>query len=285
MDKLTVLTGATSGIGFETALQLASRKYHLVLISRSAEKGDKIRSQITSQIPGARIDLVTADLSLQKHIRRAAGEITQLTPRVDVLINNAGTWNSHRSITEDGTEEVFAVNHLSYFLLTHLLYPLLASSDYSRIINVSSDSHFKGKIHFDDLSLENNYHGLRSYAQSKLANVLFTYEMDRRKPHEHIVANAVQPGLVITDIGLKHTKWWHALAWKIRRSAGISARDGAKTSVFLATSRDIAAVSAKYWENCQTKPSSKHSYNPEDARRLWDLSEHMCGIEHYFPVE
>ena len=284
MHKLTVLTGATSGIGYETALQLASRKYHLVLISRSEDKGDKVRSHIRNQIPGARIDLVSADLSLQKHIRKAADEINQLTPKIDVLINNAGTWHSRRNITKEGIEEVFAVNHLSYFLLTHLLYPRLQAADASRIVNVSSDSHFNGKIHFDDLSLENNYHGLRSYAQSKLANVLFTYEMDRRKPHAHIVTNALQPGLVITDIGLKHTKWWHALAWKIRRSTGIPAREGAKTSVYLATSEEIEGVTAKYWDNCAAKPSSSGSYDREDARKLWDRSEQMCGITDYFSV-
>lgn len=284
MDKLVVVTGATSGIGFETALQLAAAKYRLVLVSRSANKGDQARNQIRQQIQDASIDLVTADLSLQKQISSAANEIRQLTTKVDVLINNAGTWNSHRSITGDGIEEVLAVNHLSYFLLTHLLYPLLAEPDSSRIINVSSDSHFKGKIHFEDLGLKHNYHGLRSYAQSKLANVLFTYELDRRKPHQHITINAVQPGLVITDIGLKHTKWWHGLAWKIRRSAGVSATEGAKTSVFLATAPEVDGVSAKYWENCQAKPSSKASYSKDHASRLWQISEEICDINDYFKI-
>jgi NAD(P)-dependent dehydrogenase (short-subunit alcohol dehydrogenase family) len=285
MDKSIVLTGASSGIGYQTALQLAAQKHHLVLVSRSIEKGDRTRNQVREQIPDARIDLVTADLALQKHIRRAGEEINQLTPKIDVLINNAGTWNSHRIITDEGIEEVFAVNHLSYFLLTHLLYTSLVNSESARIINVSSDSHFKGRIHLDDLGLKNNYHGLRSYAQSKLANVHFTYELHRRKPHLNIVVNAVQPGLVTTDIGLKNTNWWHALAWKIRRSAGVSASEGAKTSVYLATAPDIAEVSAKYWENCQVKPSSKRSYNLEDARRLWEYSEQMCGITDYFSVE
>ncbi len=281
-EKTVVITGATSGIGLETARQLATRNYQLVLLVRNIEKGDQTRKLIQEQHPKAGVELVIADLASQQQIRQAAGEILQLADKIDLLINNAGTWNSQRSLTEDGIEEVFAVNHLSYFLLTHLLYPVLAAADTSRIINISSDSHFKGKMHFEDLSLKSNYHGLRSYAQSKLANVLFTYEMDRKKPHSQVAVNAVQPGLVKTDIGLKGTTWFHSFAWKIRRSGGIPASEGAKTSVFLATDPDIAGESAKYWDNCRPKPSSRSSYSPEDARKLWDLSLQMCGISDYF---
>lgn len=282
MDKIVVITGATSGIGYQTALQLAHKKYRLILVSRNMEKANLARNRIMDLVPVSSIDLVHADLSVQQQIRRAGMEIVQLTSKLDVLVNNAGTWNSERRITEDGIEEVFAVNHLSYFLITHLLYPLLTLSENARIINLSSDSHFKGKMHFDDLGLEYNYHGLRSYAQSKLANVLFTYELDRLKPHQNIVVNAVQPGLVKTDIGLKNTKWWHALAWKIRRSAGVSSQEGAQTSVYLATSEEVAAISAKYWDNCRMKPSSKDSYDLDHARKLWEISAGLCSVDKYF---
>ena len=277
-----VITGATSGIGYQTALQLAHKKYRLILVCRNMEKANLARNRILDEAPAAHIDLIHTDLSIQQQIRRAGSEIVQLTSKLDVLVNNAGTWNSQRKITEDGVEEVFAVNHLSYFLVTHLLYPLLALSENARIINLSSDSHFKGKMHFDDLSLEHNYHGLRSYAQSKLANVLFTYELDRLKPHQNMVVHAVQPGLVKTDIGLKNTKWWHALAWKIRRSAGVSSQEGAQTSVYLATAEEVAATSAKYWDNYRIKPSSKDSYNPDHARKLWEISAGLCSVDNYF---
>ena len=282
MDKIVVITGATSGIGYQTALQLAHKRYWLILVCRNMEKANLTRNRILELVPTASIDLIQADLSVQQQIRRAGMEIIQLANKLDVLVNNAGTWNSHRKITQDGVEEVFAVNHLSYFLVTHLLYPLLALSDNARIINLSSDSHFKGKMHFNDLGLEHNYHGLRSYAQSKLANVLFTYELDRLRPHQNIVVNAVQPGLVKTDIGLKNTRWWHALAWKIRRSAGVSSQEGAQTSVYLATSEEVAAISAKYWDNCQMKPSSKESYDPDHARKLWKVSAGLCSVDQYF---
>jgi NAD(P)-dependent dehydrogenase (short-subunit alcohol dehydrogenase family) len=282
MDKLSVITGATSGIGYQTALQLAHCQHHLILVFRDVNKGTRAKNEILRQVPAAKVELVTADLSSQQQIARAAQQIGQLTTKIDVLINNAGTWYSNRTVTEDNIEQVFAVNHLSYFLLTHLLYPLLARSKAARIINISSDSHFKAKRHFEDLGLSKNYHGLRSYAQSKLANILFTYELDRRKPHGHITANAVQPGLVITDIGIKNTRWWHALAWKIRRTSGVSSEEGARTSVHLASSGDIVGVSAKYWEDCRPKPSSKRSYNVEDAWKLWEVSEKMCGITDYF---
>jgi NAD(P)-dependent dehydrogenase (short-subunit alcohol dehydrogenase family) len=284
MDKIVVITGATSGIGYQTALQLAHKKHRLILVCRNKEKADLTRNRILDLVPAASIDLIHADLSVQQQIRKAGMEIIQLTNKLDVLVNNAGTWNSQRKITEDGVEEVFAVNHLSYFLITHLLYPLLALSENARIINLSSDSHFKGKMHFDDLGLKHNYHGLRSYAQSKLANVLFTYELDRLKPHQNIVVNAVQPGLVKTDIGLKNTKWWHALAWKIRRSAGVSSQQGAQTSVYLATSKEVATNSAKYWDNCRSKPSSKDSYDPDHARKLWEISARLCSVDKYFAI-
>ena len=284
MDKTVVITGATSGIGYQTALELAHKKYRLILVCRNMEKADYTRNRILDQVPAAHIDLIHADLGVQQQIRRAGSQIIQLTSKVDVLVNNAGTWNSQRKITEDGVEEVFAVNHLSYFLVTHLLYPLLVTSEHARIINISSDSHFNGKMHFDDLSLEHSYHGLRSYAQSKLANVLFTYELDRLKPHQNMVVNAVQPGLVRTDIGLKNTKWWHALAWKIRRAGGVSSQKGAETSVYLATSEEVATISAKYWENCRIKPSSKDSNNPDQARRLWEISAGLCSVGNYFAV-
>jgi len=147
-DKLSIVTGATSGIGFQTALRLAYHKHHLVLVLRDVIKGDLIRRQISDEVPGSKVDIVVADLASQNQVRRAGHEIKQISAAVDVLVNNAGTWISKRVLTEDGLERVFAVNHVAYFLLTHLLYSALANSEEGRILNISSDSHFHGKMHF-----------------------------------------------------------------------------------------------------------------------------------------
>lgn len=277
-----VITGATGGIGYQTAKQLAEQHHRLILIVRNMAKGDVARNQLLHEVPKAKIELVQADLASQEQIRAAAQQVHQMVEKVDVLINNAGIWHTHWTCTEDNIESVFAVNHLSYFLITHLLYPLMVNSGAGRIINVSSDSHFKGMMHFNDLNLHNNYHGLRSYAQSKLANILFTYEFHRRKPHQHITVNAVQPGLVKTDIGTKHTSWLHALAWKIRRSMGVSTEEGARTSVYLASAAEISGESAKYWDRCQPKQSSVDSCNSAYAAKLWSISSELCGITNYF---
>lgn len=281
-NKVSVVTGATAGIGYQTALQLAKYGHQLILVFRNEQKGIQAREDIHSDVPGAEIELVVADLSSQDQIREAAKRIRNVSPVIDVLINNAGTWQSKRVMTEDNVEKVFAVNHLAYFMLTHLLYGQLSRSTEARVINVSSDSHFQSKMHFKNISLKGNYHGLRSYAQSKLANVLFTYEMAKRKPHDHVTVNAVQPGLVKTDIGVKHSSWLHALAWKIRRSGGVSPEEGAGTSVYLATSDEVTGINAKYWANKNPKASSKSSYIEEDASKLWLICEEMCGISEYF---
>src|SRR4029078_872429 len=145
------------------------------------------------------------DLSSQKQIREGCRKILSDFPQVDVLINNAGTWYSKLTFTEENIEMKFATNHLAPFLITHLLIPAFKKSEDARVININSDAHFHGQMHFDDLNLTKNYHGLRAHTQSKVANLLFTYEYDRRKPQGFPVMNAVQPGLVKTNIGLKHT--------------------------------------------------------------------------------
>jgi NAD(P)-dependent dehydrogenase (short-subunit alcohol dehydrogenase family) len=280
--KTSLITGATSGIGYETALKLCQLDHRLILIARNKNKASKVKNSLITQNPGAEIMLFTVDLVDQDMIRKAAEKISNEISQLDVLINNAGIWNSKKELTSDGLEYVFAVNHLGYFLLTSLLYPLLVKSNDARIINISSDSHFQGKIHFEDLSLGKHYHGLRSYAQSKLANVLFTYELDRRKPHKHISVNAVQPGLIKTDIGLKHTSKLHALAWKVRRLGGVSAEFGAKTPVFLANDAGIKGISGKYWDDCNTKKSSPASYDQNMAKKLWELSLELCSMTNFF---
>ncbi|SHM84422.1 NAD(P)-dependent dehydrogenase, short-chain alcohol dehydrogenase family [Cyclobacterium lianum] len=281
--KICLVTGGNSGIGFETAKELSLRGSKVILLCRSADKAEKARKEITALHPEAEIDLAIADLSSQKQVRTVAQEILEQYPKIDVLVNNAGAWFSEFGRTEDGFERQWAINHLAPFLLTHLLLPALLEAKDPRIINISSDSHFHGKIHFDDVNLSKKYHGLRAYAQSKLANVLFTHEFEVRKPVEKLSVYAVQPGLVKTDIGLKHTVSFHGLMWKLRRLVGKSARKGAETSIYLASSGEVRGISGKYWDNCHIKSPSYTADSPVAAARLWDLSMEMCGISKYFP--
>lgn len=283
--KNCIVTGGNSGIGFETALALAISGARVIIVSRNQEKAETAVKMIKARSQNNHVDFVLADLSSQASVKDAAKYILRDFDKIDVLVNNAGTWFSELKLTDDGIERQFAVNHMAYFLLTHQLLGALKKSDSARIICVGSDSHFHGKIHFDDLSLGKKYHGIKSYAQSKLANVMFVYELDRRlksRNISNITINCVQPGLVKTDIGLKHTISLHGLAWRIRRLGGVSPAKGAETSIYLATSKEIEGESGKYWDKCKPKPSSKKSYVLEDAARLWDKCCELASIDDYF---
>jgi NAD(P)-dependent dehydrogenase (short-subunit alcohol dehydrogenase family) len=283
MEKKTcVITGATSGIGYGIAKGLAGKNFELILIGRNPEKGkaavDDLKRHSASQV----ITYYNVDLCSQKQIRQT-GELIKLNhPVIDVLINNAGVWTSRCELTDDKIETQFAVNHLAYFLLTHILYPNIARSANGRIINLGSDSHKFGKINFDDVNLAKSYHGLKAYGQSKLANLLFTYELHRKKREDHVSVYCVQPGLVKTDIGTKHTNPFHSLMWKLRRLGGVSADQAAETAIYLASSDEVAKSSGMYWDKCKPKPSSTRSNNQQDAEKLWKMSEKMCGIDNYF---
>lgn len=281
-DKICLITGANTGIGLATAKALCRKGARVIVSSRDRKKAMATMETIREELPKADLDLAVADLSSQREILEMATFLKGRYSKLDVLINNAGGWFSTFALTDDGIERQWAINHLAPFLLTQQLLPLLMEAEDPRIITVSSDSHFHGKIHFEDVNLGKNYHGLRAYAQSKLANVLFTREFERRKPNPKLSSYAVQPGLVRTDIGLKHTLSLHGLAWKIRRLAGKSPEKGAETSVYLASSDEVKGVSGKYWDKCKEKDPSKKASSVEDAARLWELSEEMCGIHSYF---
>lgn len=285
-QKTVLITGATGGIGFETAADLAGRGFSVLLHGRNAEKAEAAADRIRDRHAGSEIRTVIADLSQLADIRRMADEVLATTPRLDVLVNNAGIWNSHQEFTEEGVEKTFAVNHLAYFLLSHLLLEPLRAAPQGRIICVASDSHKQIKgMFFDNLNLDGNYHGLRSYAQSKLANVLFCYEYERRRPSEDYPAiYAVQPGLVQTDIGLKGNTWLHRLAWRVRRqmSGHKTPAEGASTSIYLATEPAVQEHSGLYWDDSQPKDSYSSSYDKDEARILWETSLEMVGIKKFF---
>ena len=283
--KNCIITGGNSGIGYQTALALAVAGANVLIVCRNREKAETAVAQIKEKSRNNMVSYALADLSSLDAVRLLARDILKEFTTLDVLVNNAGICLSNRELTPDGNECHFAVNYLAQFLLTHELLGALNASSDGRIICVSSDSHFYGKMHFDDLSLETNYHELRAYAQSKLALVLFVYELDRRLRElgiKNISVNCVQPGLVKTDIGFKHTSPFHSLAWRIRRMGGVSPQKGAETSIFLATSPEVKGQSGKYWDKCQPKPSSGKSYDQAEASRLWEVSMSLCRIDNYF---
>ncbi len=286
-NKTAIITGSNAGIGFETALALAKMDYKVWLLCRNEQKAQKAVTDLKQKSGNSNVGYVIADLASKEQIKAAVEKIHAEFDHLDALINNAGIWLSKRTLNKEGVEMQFAVNHLAPFLLSHLLFPLLSKSDDPRIVNVNSDTHFRGKIDFNDLSLSKGYNGIKSYAHSKLANCLFTYELDRKLKERGInmAVNALQPGLVKTDIGFKHTFSLHALVWKIRREFGVTPEEGAKTSVYLANSSDVKGISGLYWDKCSSKPSSKNSYIVEDAKRIWTITKEMCGVEDFFSVE
>ena len=282
MKKTYVITGASQGIGLETARAIAMQGAKVLLVTRTEEKGELAKEDILRQFHEADVEVYVGDMSLMKDIRNISEMIRDKYPIVDGLINNVGTWMSKHVLTPEGLETVFATNHLSYFLMTHELYPALRRADHARVVNVASNAHSYGKINIADPGYSKNYHGLRSNGQSKLANLYFTFELHKLKPDLHISTFAVSPGLVKTDIGLKHTNWLHTLAWKVRRRKGQTPAEGARTSVFCATASGIETQSGFYWENCQVKEVYKSARDPHLGKQLWDLSRELCKVDDYF---
>ncbi len=282
-EKIVLITGATAGIGKACALELARRRATVVGISRNAEKCARVASELRKLSGNHDIEFLQADLSSQAEVRRVSEEFKRRYPRLHVLVNNAGGIFLRRSLTVDGIEKTFALNHLSYFLLTHLLLDLLKESAPSRIVNVSSSSNYRGKIHFSDLQLEKGYQAFKAYQQSKLANIMFTYELARRLEGTGVTANALHPGLVRTDIAQDNGFLVRFFQRLYLRNA-LSPEEGAETMVYLASSQEVEGLSGKFYIRNNPVRSNERSYNQEDARRLWDVSARMVGILGPSPV-
>lgn len=284
--KSCVITGANAGLGYETALNLASRGATVILVCRSAEKARQARQTIIESTGNSKVHVEVADLASQQQIQDLGARLQSNDQPIDVLINNAGLVRSHWSLTEDQVETVFAVNHLAPFLLTHRLLPLLKKAPEARVINVSSNNHFKARMNFEDLFHQKNYHGMKAYGQSKLANVLFTYQLDRRikqAGYPQITTNVLDPGLNNTNIGNKNTNWLYRQVWNFRKKQGMEPREGAQTQIHLATSSELKGVSGTFWRRSKAVLSSDASYREDDAKRLWELSLEMCNLDGYFP--
>lgn len=273
--KVCLITGGTSGIGLATARGMARMDFTTILVGRNQKKCERVCEKIRKQSGNELVSFLVADLSSQKDIHRLVEQFNADFERLDFLVNNAGAKFVSRLTTIDGYEMTFALNHLAYFLMTKLLLDRLKAADSARIINVSSGAHGSAAIDFDDLQNERHYIGTQAYNQSKLANLLFTYELARRLKSTHITANAMAPGGVITNF-CRNNGW---VSWARHVTAHILARNligpekAAETILYLATSSDVEKVTGKYFFDKKPASSSKASYDLDSARRLWVVSE------------
>lgn len=270
--KTVVVTGANQGIGKAAAIALAAKGAHVILVARNREKGEAARAEVQAAGPGA-AELVVADLSSQSEVRRAAAEIKARHERLHVLINNAGVFVPERHTTVDGLEETFALNHLGYFLLTRELLDRLRAGAPARIVNVSSEAHRGAKMQWDDLQFERTrYRGFKAYGQSKLANILFTYELARRLEGTGVTANCLHPGVIASGFGQTYGGAVSVLV-KIARPFLLTPEEGAKTTVYLASSPEVEGVSGKYFSKCKPVRSNAVSNDEQSQQKLWALSE------------
>jgi len=269
--KVVMVTGAASGIGAATARGIAQQGAVVILVDRDLEKGAATTNRIRQETNNPVVEFIAADLSIQQEIRRLAQQFQSRYQRLDVLVNNAGAIFAERQESADGIEMTFALNYLGYFLLTNLLLDTLKTSAPARIINVSSRSHARAHIKFDDLESRSDYQGLQVYAHSKLAIVLFTYELARRLAGTGVTANVLHPGVVATNFGGNH-KGTLGFLMRLFRFAFINPDQGAQTSIFLATAPEVEGVTGKYFVKCKAIPSSPASYDMATAERLWQMS-------------
>jgi retinol dehydrogenase 14 len=275
--RTVLITGATGGIGRATALGLAALGAHLAITGRDRGSTQAAAGELRAA-GGGQVEVFVADLSAQSQVRRLAEEALQRLSRIDVLVNNVGGhWNT-RHVTADGLERTFALNHLAPFLLTDLLLDRLQQSAPARVVTVSSNAHAQGRIDFDDLQGERSYSGAQAYSQSKLANVLFTYELARRLPATSVTANALHPGVTRTSFGAEDPGGVQRLLVPLMRPFMKAPAQGAATSIHLASAPDLEQVTGRYFANSKPKRSSKRSYDEAAAARLWRVSADLVGL-------
>lgn len=278
MSGRTVLvTGATGGIGRATAAGLAGLGARVGIVGRDRDRAEAAASAIRGASSAAYVDVFVADLSSQGEVRRLAEAVLATYERLDVLVNNVGGFWATRHVTADGLEHTFAVNHVAPFLLTTLLLELLEASGPARVVTVSSGAHTQGRIDFEDLQGERDYSGPRAYNQSKLANLLFTYQLARRLGSRPVTANALHPGMVRTGFGAEDQQAaWKVVAPLVRPFLRSPAR-GALTSIHLAASAEVAGITGTYFADRRPKQSSTLSRDPAIAARLWQVSTDLVA--------
>ncbi|QFY43968.1 SDR family oxidoreductase [Candidatus Methylospira mobilis] len=276
-DKICLVTGATAGIGKETALGLAKLGAHVAIAGRDEARTRATAAWLARESANNRVDFFVADCSSLADVRRLGGEVRRKYPKLDVLLNNAGALFMERELTVDGFERTWALNHLAYVLLTHELLPSLKASESARIVNVASIAHRSAVLDFDNLQGEKSYGGMPNYRLSKLANVMFTNALARRLKDSGVTVNSLHPGVVSTNFG-QNNKGWLKLLIRLIRPFFISAEEGAKTSIHLASSKDVEGVSGQYFSNCRQAPSSALSLDEAKQETLWEISLQQAGL-------
>lgn len=274
--KTIVITGANQGIGKEAAIALGARGAQLVLVCRNEQKARAAIGDI-ERAGAKKVELVVADLSSQRDVRRAAREILAKHARIDVLLNNAGVFVPKRAATVDGVETTLATNHLAYFLLTNLLLDALKAGK-ARIVNVASRAHLRAKagVRFDDLQFARSYSAFDVYSHSKLLNVMWTYELARRLQGTGVTANSLHPGVIASGFAQTYGGWM-SWVWKAMGPFLSSTKDGARTSIYLASSPEAEGVSGKYFADCKEARSSRVSHDVDAQQRLWRVSEELTA--------
>ena len=276
--KTVLITGGTGGIGRAAAIALASMGARVGITGRDRDRAQAAAAAIARESGNNAVDVFVADMSSQAEVRRLAEEVLATYPRLDVLLNNVGGFWAHRRITADGLEHTFALNHLAPFLLTNLLLDRLIASAPARVVTVSSGAQSMGRIDFDDLMGENRYSGQRAYNQSKLANVMFTYELARRLAGTGVTATVLHPGMTSTGFGAEDTaRGWGPLI-ALMRPFMKKPDQGARTSVYLASSPAVEGQTGKYFANSAPKESQQTSYDTATTARLWRVSADFVGI-------
>ncbi len=273
-EKVVVITGATSGIGEVAADRLAAKGARIVFVARDSVRGEETLKHLHAIAPGFAHRAYYADLSRLSHMKRVAEEIAEAEPEIDVLVNNAGALFNSRQVTEDGLEKTFALNHLSYFVITSLLRPRLKPG--ARIVSTASDAHSGAKLDFTDLQSAKHYGGFAVYGRTKLCNILFTRELARRLDGSGVTANCLHPGFVATRFG---DQSGGILAFGIRaaKNFALTPEQGAETIVYLASSPDVENVSGGYFVKCKAATPSREAQNDADAKRLWEVSAELTG--------
>jgi NAD(P)-dependent dehydrogenase (short-subunit alcohol dehydrogenase family) len=276
--KTCVITGATSGIGLETAKRLGALGARLVLVGRNRDKGTAAIARLRAEVPGVGVEMHYVDLSVPSEIRHLADALLDTAARIDVFINNAGAIFARREVTHDGLELTFALNHMGYFRLTALLRERLIASAPARVVNVASEAHRGSQLDFEDFQCTRHYSGLMAYKRSKLANILFTRELARRLAGTGVTANCLHPGFVATRFGDNNRGFWRLGIAISKLVAAIPVQRGAETPVYLASSPDLDGISGKYFSNCRERQPDAAAEDDETAARLWKESERLIGL-------
>jgi len=277
-NKIVVVTGANAGIGKETALRLAEMGAHVILVCRNEKKGIKALEEIREKTSNENLDLMICNFASLSSINNFVKEFKEKHKKLDVLVNNHGTFSIRKALTEDGVEITFAVNHLGYFSLTLQLLDLLKASSYSRIVNVASSSNYSVKsLNIDDYNWEKRrYKMMDAYAESKIYNIMFTFLLSEKLEGTGIAVNCLHPGYVKTNIGLNH--FLLRLIAPLVKVGAISTEEGAKTSLYLATSEEVEGVTGVYYHRMKLRKPNKLSFDKKAQQELWDLSLKLTNL-------